>query len=80
LSKIKCFSCHNNGHYASQCKEEEKKGNGKTLETTSTKTQIDEFVVKFEKDYTMVSCLSTSIIMRSAWFLDNGASCHLIEA
>jgi hypothetical protein len=29
LSKIKCFSCHKNGHYASQCPEKKKKGNGK---------------------------------------------------
>jgi hypothetical protein len=30
LSKIKCFSCHKNGHYASQCPKKNKKGNGKT--------------------------------------------------
>jgi hypothetical protein len=63
LSKIKCFSCHKNGHYASQFpkkkkKKKKKKGNGK-MQTTSAETQIDEFATKFEKDYSMVSCLSS---------------------
>jgi hypothetical protein len=35
LSKIKCFSCHKNGNYASQCPEKKKKGNGKMQTTTS---------------------------------------------
>jgi hypothetical protein len=30
LSKIKFFSCHKNGNYASQCPKKKKKGNGKT--------------------------------------------------
>jgi hypothetical protein len=30
LSKIKCFSCHKNGNYASQCLEKKNNGNGKT--------------------------------------------------
>jgi hypothetical protein len=42
LSKIKCFSCHKNGHYASQCLEKNK-GRGKVHAPTSTKTQLDEF-------------------------------------
>jgi hypothetical protein len=80
LSKIKCFSCHKNGHYASQCLEKKKKGNGKTQTTTSTETQLDEFATKFEKDYSLVSFLSTNTTMRSAWFLDNGASRHMTES
>jgi hypothetical protein len=60
LSKIKCFSCYKNGHYASQCLEKKNKGNGKTQTTTSVEMQLDEFAMKFEKDYSLVSCLSTS--------------------
>ena len=78
MSKIKYFSCHKNGHYASQCPK--KKGKGKTQITTSTETQLDEFVVKFEKDCSLVSCLSTNTTAGSAWFLDSGASRHMIEA
>jgi len=80
LSKIKCFSGHNNGHYASQCPEKKKKGNGKTHTATSTETELEEFAAKFEKDYSVVSCISTSTIVRSAWLLDSGASRHMIEA
>jgi hypothetical protein len=80
LSKIKCFSCHKNGHYASQCLEKKKKGNEKMQTTTSTETQLDEFATKFEKDYSMISFLSTSTTTRSAWFLDSGASRHMTEA
>jgi hypothetical protein len=79
LSKIKCFTCHKNGHYASQCLEK-KKGQGKMQTTTSTETQLDEFATKFEKDFSLVSCLSTSTNTRSAWYLDNGASHHMTEA
>jgi hypothetical protein len=38
LSKIKCFSCHKNGHYASQCPEKNKKGNGKMHTIASIET------------------------------------------
>jgi hypothetical protein len=48
--------------------------------TTSTETQLDEFATRFEKDYSMISCLSTRTTMRNAWFLDSGASHHMIEA
>jgi hypothetical protein len=61
-------------------KEKKKKGNEKMQTTTSTETQLDEFATKFEKDYSMISFLSTSTTMRSAWFLDSGASRHMTEA
>jgi hypothetical protein len=46
----------------------------------SIEMQLDEFATKFEKDYSMIYFLSTSTIARSTWFLDNGASHHMIES
>jgi hypothetical protein len=80
LSKVKCFACHKSGHYASQCPEK-KKGKGKSQQVaTSAETQLSEFVAKFESDFSLVSCLSTSTVARSAWYLDSGASRHMTEA
>jgi hypothetical protein len=42
--------------------------------------QLDEFAVKFEKDSSLVSCLSTSTTTRSVWYLDSGASRHMTKA
>jgi hypothetical protein len=43
-------------------------------------TQLNEFAAKFKEDFSLVSYLSTSTVTRSAWYLDNGASCHIREA
>ena len=75
LSKIKCFICHKHNHYASQCLE--KKGKGKqqyNQVAASVETQMNEFSSKFEKDFLMVCCLSTSMVLRNAWYVDNGTS------
>jgi hypothetical protein len=40
---------------------------------------LDELATKFE-EFTLVSCLSTNTVTRSAWFVDSGASHHMIEA
>jgi hypothetical protein len=82
LSKIKCFDCHKCGHYASRCPEE-KKGKGKEQQmqvAASAKTQMNEFVAEFEKDFLLVSFLFTNMILRNAWYVDNGASQHMTLA
>jgi hypothetical protein len=79
LSKIKCFSCHKHDHYASQHLEK-KKGKGKQQQkqvATSAETQMNEFVAKFEKYFSLLPCLSTSAISRNARYVDSGASRHM---
>jgi hypothetical protein len=44
------------------------------------KRQLDEFATNFEKHFSLVSCLSMSTPTRSAWYLDNGVSRHMIKA
>jgi hypothetical protein len=82
LSKIKFFIYHKHGHYASQGLDK-KKGKGKQQQkqvATSAKTQMNELIAKFEKDFSMVSCLSTNTVPRNVWYVDSGASCHMTYA
>jgi hypothetical protein len=41
---------------------------------------MNEFVAKFEKDFSLVSCLSTSTIPRNAWYVDNVASRNMTSS
>jgi hypothetical protein len=80
LIKVKCFACHKSGHYASQCSKK-KKGKGKSQQVAaSAENQLKEFTAKFESDFSLVSCLSTSTVSKSAWYLDSHASRHMTEA
>jgi hypothetical protein len=40
---------------------------------------VDELEAKFD-EFTLVSYLSTSIVTRSVWYVDSGASHHMIES
>ena len=44
---------------------------------TSAETQVKEFAEKFEKDFSLVFCLS-GIVSGSALFVDSGASRHMM--
>lgn len=80
LSKIKCFIFHKREHYATQCLNR-KKGIGKKQQqqqvASFAETQMNEFVTKFENDFSMISCLSTNVVLRDAWHVDGEASQHM---
>lgn len=70
LSKIKCFHCHELGHYATKCphkKADKKPLGGVTGEAIAS---------QFELDFTLITCMVTSV-MGSVWYYDSGASFHM---
>lgn len=70
LSRIKCFHCHEFKHYAMKCphKNESKKTIGVAGEALAS---------QFKLDFTLIACMF-SIVMGSVWYLDNGASFHMM--
>jgi hypothetical protein len=82
MSKVKCYACHKFGHYAGQCANKKKDGNGtQSKVVVSAKAQADEFAKKFEQiEFLFVSRTSLSTILAGAWLIDSGATCHMIGA
>jgi hypothetical protein len=37
---------------------------------------MDAFVARFEDEFSLLACLSTSMVI-GTWYIDNGASCHV---
>jgi hypothetical protein len=70
MSKVKCFACHKFGHYVGQCPNKKKK------QTTSSAKV--EFSTRFDKEFSLVVCLSTRATHSSVWYIDSGASRHMI--
>jgi len=69
-AKVRCFCCHELGHYATNCpKKKSKKGSGEGSEGEALASQ-------FELDFTLFACVVSSM-MGSGWFLDSGASFHM---
>jgi len=71
-SKVRCFRCHELGHYATNCpKKKSKKGSGEGSEgeTASLSSQ-------FELDFRVFECTVSSMV-GIGWFLDSGASFHM---
>ena len=79
MSKIKCFMCHKNGQYASQFREKKEKGKSQQV-VASIENELSEFTVNFRSGCSLVLCLSTNTVVRSAWYLDSGASHHMTKA
>jgi hypothetical protein len=72
MSKVKCFACHKFGYHAGKCPNKKKK-------QTATSTEVEEFSTKFDKEFSLVVCLSTRATHSSVWYIDNGASRHMTD-
>jgi hypothetical protein len=76
LSRIRCFECHEFGHYASQCPL--RRGRGRRQQASTA--EVDEVADRFQREILLVSSLSGIVSSRERWLVDSGASCHMTGA
>jgi len=70
MSKVKCFHCHQHGHYATNCPQKKKN------KQAAGSAAREALASQFELDFSLITCLVSSM-MGSVWFLDSGASFHM---
>ena len=70
MSRVKCFHCHEHGHYATNYPQ--KKKNKKASRSIAGEALASQF----ELDFSLIACMVSSA-MGSMWYLDNGASFHM---
>ena len=70
MSKVKCFACHKFGHYVVQCPNRKKK-------QVAAFADLEEFSSKFEREFSLIACLSSCSGSSRVWYIDSGASTHM---
>jgi len=71
-SKVRCFHCHEVGHYATNFPlKKSKMGSKEGFEG-------EAFTSQFKLDFTLITCMVSSM-MGCGWFLDSGASFHMTD-
>jgi hypothetical protein len=70
MRKFKCFACHKFGHYVGQCPNKKKK-------QTTTSIDVEDFSHGFEKEYSLLVCLSSRETSTNVWYIDSEASRHI---
>ena len=70
MPRVKCFHCHEHGHYATNCpqKKKNKKAGGSAAG--------EALASQFELEFSLIACMVSSAL-RSLWYLDSGASFHM---
>ena len=57
ISKVKCFICHKQGHFASQCPDRKKKSNTQMVGSA----KMDEFSKNFDQEFCLIACMASTI-------------------
>eukprot|EP00253_Pinus_taeda_P023084 PITA_23084 len=70
MSKVKCFHCHQHGHYVTNCPQKKKN------KQAAGSAGGEALASQFELDFSLIACLVSSV-MGSVWFLDSGAFFHM---
>jgi len=70
MSNVKCFYCHQHGHYATNCPQKKKN------KQAAGSAMGEALASQFELDFSLITCLVSSV-MGSVWFLDSGVSFHM---
>lgn len=70
MSKVKCLACHKFGHYAGQCANKKKK-------QVAASADVEEFSSKFDREFSLIACLSTFSVSSRVWYIDSGAFAHM---
>ena len=70
MNKVKWFACHKFGHYTSQCPNKKKK-------QTAASAEVEEFSTKFDKEFSLIACLSSRTTTPDTWYIDSGASRYM---
>ena len=71
LMKVKCFHCHEHGHYSKNWRQ--RKSSKKELTIAATGEALAS---QFELDFSLIACMANTA-MGGVWYLDSGASFHL---
>ena len=72
VSKVKCFICHKQGHFSSQCSNNKKKSNTQI----AVSTKVDDFSRNLDANFCLIACMA-STTWSSIWYINSGASSHM---
>ena len=74
MTKVKCWHCHEMGHYAVTCPQKKRKGKDQMV---ATSTKIGEFAARFEQEFALLAGQSMGGSSTPLWYIDSGASRHM---